>query len=121
MRKYAGRWLEYGQAKEEYWTSEKLMDQIKDACKIAEFKYPRDQGRKLVWISDHSSCHAAMPDDALDVKDVNVNPGGKQRVMQDGWWGSKPQISNRRKAVSNGSWWKKGSMYAIYHPNSTAS
>ena len=24
----------------------------------------------------------------------NVNPGGKQRVMRDGWWGGKPQKMN---------------------------
>ena len=33
---------------------------------------------------DHSSCHAAMPEDALDASKMNVNPGGKQRVMRDG-------------------------------------
>ena len=36
----------------------------------------------------YSSCQASasMPDDALDVTKMNVNPGGKQRVMRDGWW-----------------------------------
>ena len=32
---------------------------------------------------NHSSCHAAMPEDGLDVSKMNVNPGGKQRVMRD--------------------------------------
>ena len=32
---------------------------------------------------DHSSCHAAMADDALDVNKMNVFPGGKQRIMRD--------------------------------------
>ena len=30
---------------------------------------------------DHSSCHAAMADDALDVNAMNVKPGGKQRII----------------------------------------
>ena len=44
-----------------------------------------------MWIFDHSSWHAAMPEDALVVSRMNVNRGGKQPVMRDGWWGGKPQ------------------------------
>ena len=29
-----------------------------------------------MWIFDHSSCHAAMLDDALDVSKININPRG---------------------------------------------
>lgn len=43
------------------------MEQMAMAVKIAEFKYPRDDGWKLVWIFDHSSCHSAMADNSLDV------------------------------------------------------
>ena len=50
------------------------------AAKLAEVKYPRDDGWKIVWVFDHSSCHAVMADDSLDVSKMNVNPGGKQRV-----------------------------------------
>ena len=85
IKKYARQQLEYGEAKEGYWTSEKFMGQNKEAVKIAEVKYPKEEGWKIVWIFDHSSCHAAMPDDALDVSKMNVNPGGKQRVMRDGF------------------------------------
>ena len=35
-----------------------------------------------------------MPEDALDVHKMNVNPRGKQRVMRDGWWAGKPQKMN---------------------------
>ena len=41
---YARKYLEYGENKEGYWTSEKCMAQIEDAAKIAEVKYPRDKG-----------------------------------------------------------------------------
>lgn len=102
IHKYARQFLEYGEAKEGYWTSEKFMKQIKEAEKIAAAKYPRDEGWRLVWIFDHSSCHAAMPDDALDVNKMNVNPGGKQRVMRDGWWAGKPQKMNYSLGVPKG-------------------
>ena len=88
---YARQLLEYGESKEGYWTSDKFMLQIKEAVKIVKIKYPRTEGWRVVWIFDHSSCHAAMADDALDVSKMNVNPGGKQRVMRDGWWGGKVQ------------------------------
>ena len=77
ITRYARRLLEYGEAKEGYWTAEKLMGQVKNAVKIADFKYSRSEGWRVVWIFDHSSCHAAMPEDALDVSKMNVNPGGK--------------------------------------------
>ena len=102
IRKYARQLLEYGEAREGYWTSEKFMKQLRVAEKIAVAKYPKEAGWRLVWIFDHSSCHAAMPDDALDANKMNVNPGGKQRVMRDGWWGGKPQKMNYNLGVPKG-------------------
>ena len=102
IRKHARQLLEYGEAREGYWTAERFMCQIKEAVKIAEAKYLREQGWKIVWLFDHSSCHAAMPDDALDVSKMNVNPGGKQRVMWDGWWGGKPQKMNNARGIPKG-------------------
>jgi len=103
IKKYARQQLEYGEAKEGYWTSKKFMGQIKEAIKIAEVKYPKEEGWKIVWIFDHSSCHEAMPDDALDVFKMNVNPGGKQRVTRDGFfWNGKPQKMNYSLGVPKG-------------------
>ena len=34
------------------------MNQIKEVVKIVEFKYPKKDGWKIVWIFDHSSCNA---------------------------------------------------------------
>ena len=56
--------FEYGEAKEGYWTCDKFIVQMKKAIKIAEFKYPKSDGWRHVWIFDHSSCHAAM---AIDI------------------------------------------------------
>ena len=67
---------------------------VVNSIKIAEFKYPKSEGWKHVWIFDHSSCHAAMADDSLDVNKMNVNPGGKQRKMRDGFWEGKVQKMN---------------------------
>ena len=63
--------LEYGEAKEGYWTCENFIQQMKNAIKIAEFKYPKCEGWRHVWIFDHSSCHAAMADDSLDISKMN--------------------------------------------------
>ena len=89
LKKYARSYLEYGENKEGYWTSEKFMAQIKDAAQIVEMKYPRDQGYRLVWIFDHSSCHGAYADDALNAYKMNVKPGGKQPAMRNTIWRGK--------------------------------
>ena len=78
--------FECGEAKEGYWTCDKFIKQMKKAIKIAEFKYPKSDCWRHVWIFDHSSCHTAMAEDSLDVSKMNVNPGGKQQVMHDGYW-----------------------------------
>ena len=55
------------------WSSDKFIKQIKKAIKIADIKYPRREGWRVVWVFDHSSCHAAMADDdSLDVSKMNV-------------------------------------------------
>ena len=40
---------------------------MKRAIEIAKIMYPKSEGWRHVWVFDHSSCHAAMADDALDV------------------------------------------------------
>ena len=55
-----------------------------------------------MWVFDHRSCHAAMPDDALDVSKMNVNPGSAERVTTDGWWAGKPRKMNYALGVPKG-------------------
>ena len=62
---------------------------MRRAIKITEIKYPKEDGWRHVWVFDHSSCHAAMADDTLDVSKMNVKPGGKQRIMRDTTWNGK--------------------------------
>ena len=61
-------WLNRGKL---YWTSDKFVQQMKVAIKIAKFKYPKGEGWKHVQIFDHSSCHAAIADDSLHVSKMN--------------------------------------------------
>lgn len=82
--------LEYGAEKEGYWTGEKFMTNVKDATRIAETIYP-STSHTLVWIFDQSSCHRAFSEDALNVRRMNVRPGGAQPPMRDTVWGGKVQ------------------------------
>lgn len=98
LKRCARQYLEYGESREGYWTSEKFMAQMKIAVDIAEAKYPRESGWKLVWVFDQSSCHKAMSDDALDASAMNVKPGGKQPIMRDTVWAGATQ----RMVFTNG-------------------
>ena len=44
IRMYARELLEYGEAKNGYWTSNKFIKQIKKAIRIADIKYPKSEG-----------------------------------------------------------------------------
>lgn len=82
--------LKYGADREGYWTSEKFMANIEGAARIAEFKFPNDK-HTIVWLFDHSSCHRAFADDALNAKVMNVKPGGAQPRMRDTMWAGSVQ------------------------------
>jgi hypothetical protein len=93
IRKYAREFLDYGERREGYWTRDRFIVQMHRAIEIAEIKYPKEDGWRHVWVFDHSSCHAAMADDALDVSKLNVKPGGKQRIMRDTTWNGRKCIT----------------------------
>ena len=101
-KKYTGAFLEYGENREGYWTRDKFIQQIKQAVNMVEFKYPPVDGWRHVWVFNHSSCHAAMADDALDANKTNVNPGGKQRKMRDTVWNGRVQKMNFELGVPKG-------------------
>ena len=94
--------IEYGESREGYWTSEKFMKQMEKAVLIAEVKYPKADNWKHIWAFDSSSCHTAKADDALEVAKMNVNPGGKQKVMRDTIWAGKVQKLNYALGVPKG-------------------
>ena len=66
------------------------MKDVKDAGRIADFIYP-SASHTIVWIFDQSSCHRAFSDDALNVRRMNVRPGGAQPAMRDTVWGRRVQ------------------------------
>ena len=91
FQKEARMLLEYGESKEGYWTSDKFLSQMDHAVKIAEIKYPKEIGYRLIWIFDNSSCHNAYADAALNASLMNAKPGGKQPRMRDIVWNGKAQ------------------------------
>lgn len=48
-----------------------------------KLKYPRELGSHLVWMLDHSSCHGAYSEDALNAFHMNAKPSGKQLSIRD--------------------------------------
>lgn len=94
--------LEYGESREGYWSCNKFMKQLQNAVKIAEIEYPRADGWNVIWIFDHSSCHTAMAEDALDVNRMNVKPGGKQSIMHDTIWSGQVQKMYDSSGVPKG-------------------
>ena len=67
------------------------MKNVEDTTRIAEFKYPSDNKFTITWLFDHSSCHHAFAEDALNTKKINVGPGGKQPRMHDTTWAGRHQ------------------------------
>ncbi|KIM87773.1 hypothetical protein PILCRDRAFT_48496, partial [Piloderma croceum F 1598] len=62
-----------------WWDLKQLMDQTEDAVDIFEHLHPDKVG---VWLFDCSSAHEGLAADALNVNNMNVNPGGKQKHLR---------------------------------------
>ena len=75
--------LEYGEARDGYWTSNKFKKQMGIAVKIAEEKYPKKKGYRLFWIFSQSGCHVAYTDDSLNVNRMNAKEGGSQLLVHE--------------------------------------
>lgn len=105
IRMSARKLLEYGESREGYWTSEKFMKQMENAVEVAEAKYPKEQGYRLFWVFDQSSCHGAYSDDALNANKMNAKPGGKQPLMHDTVYNGKPQSMKKRILVGGHYQW----------------
>ena len=77
--------LEYGEARDGYWTGDKFMKQMKKVVKVAETIYPKEKGYQLYWVFDQSGCHVAYiyAENALNVNRMNPKEGGCQPLMHD--------------------------------------
>ncbi|KAG2743881.1 hypothetical protein P692DRAFT_201722673 [Suillus brevipes Sb2] len=63
-----------------FWTNDNLMKQIRNTILIFERIYPNAVAE---FVFDQSSAHGAFAKDALNAKEMNVKPGGKQRAIHD--------------------------------------
>lgn len=69
-----------GKNGDDWWDSEQLMDQVKDAIDIFQEGHP---DKEALFVFDQSSAHASLPADAIRPFDMNKSNGGKQRFCHD--------------------------------------
>ena len=101
LQQQARKLLKYGAEFEGYWNSDKFLEQVEAAIKIAKVKYASDQFNVL-WFFDHSSGHTAFAEDALNASRMNVKPGGKQPIMHDTVYNGKSQRMVLRDGTPKG-------------------
>jgi hypothetical protein len=68
-----------GKNHDAWWNLDQLMEQTKHAVDIFEYLHPE---KVAIWVFDCSSAHKGLAIDALNVNNMNVNPGGKQRHLR---------------------------------------
>lgn len=83
IRMGARQCLEYSESRDGYWTGPKFMKQMENVVKIAEAKYPKEDGYRLYWVFDQSGCHMAYGENSLNVNRMNAKEGGCQTLMHD--------------------------------------
>ena len=98
LQQQARMLLKYGAEFEGYWNSDKFLEQVEAAIKIAKAS---DQFNVL-WFFDHSSGHTAFAEDALNASRMNVKPGGKQPIMHDTVYNGKSQKMVLRDGTPKG-------------------
>lgn len=69
-----------GKGFDAWWDLSQLIDQIRITIKIFEITHP---DCIAVFAFDRSSAHEGFAEDALNVNNMNINSGGKQRKLRD--------------------------------------
>jgi len=69
----------YGQGKEGYWTYDHMSLQFEDCVDCIQALFPQFDS---VWLFDHSCGHDRGREDGLNVSNMSVNWGGKQRKIR---------------------------------------
>ncbi|KAL4069291.1 hypothetical protein J3A83DRAFT_4096124, partial [Scleroderma citrinum] len=64
-----------GKNHNEFWTNDKLVEQVKRVILIFEWIYPR---AVVGFVFNQLSAHGAFAKDTLNAKEMNVKPTGKQ-------------------------------------------
>ena len=73
--------------KGKYWTSELMLEETLRVCILLESIFPHC---RFLFYFDNSSNHRAKSADVLDVKKLNLHPGGHQRRFPPSVWNGAP-------------------------------
>ncbi len=66
-----------------YFNNDKFLEQVDEAIDVFNRKYPN---HTAIFMFDNAPCHKTVSGDAISVDHMNVNPGGKQPKLRDGYW-----------------------------------
>jgi hypothetical protein len=69
-----------GKGSDAWWDLTQLIEQVKITIKIFDISHPDCIG---VFVFDRSSAHEGFAEDALNINNMNMNPGGKQRKLRN--------------------------------------
>jgi hypothetical protein len=69
-----------GSNRDPWWNTEQLLVQLKDTLNIFKEKHP---GAIAVLVFDQSSAHASYGKGALNAFNINLGPGGAQKILKD--------------------------------------
>jgi hypothetical protein len=83
--KEAGQSMEYGKNYEGYWNGEMFVKQLVKKI-IPAFEAAHPPGYQALIMVDNPQGHSAYGSDALLVSRMNMNPGGKQALLKNGWF-----------------------------------
>ncbi|KAF8055963.1 hypothetical protein FPV67DRAFT_1384425, partial [Lyophyllum atratum] len=81
----ASQTLEYGKNYDGYWTGDMFCTQLTEKI-IPAFERVHGPGYQALFMVDNSQGHSAYSADALVANRMNVNPGGKQPCLRNGWY-----------------------------------
>ncbi|KAJ7588406.1 hypothetical protein C8J56DRAFT_786124, partial [Mycena floridula] len=81
----AGQQLEYAKNYDGYWTGEFFVKQLCEKI-IPAFEAAHGPEYQALIMVDNSQGHSAYSEDSLLTSRMNMNPGGKQAIMRDGWY-----------------------------------
>ena len=69
-----------GKGFDSWWDLPQLTDQVKIMIKVFNHTHPNCTG---IFVFDRSSAHKGFAENSLNVNNINVNPGGKQKKLHD--------------------------------------
>lgn len=100
-------YFEYGDKGEGYWKGEDMVQQVLNKA-IPVFQKEYGKESQACFLFDNSSNHGLFAEDALVAGRINLNSGGKQPVMRDGWY-----VEGSGNKVTQRMWFEDGDGKAI--------